>query len=195
MRRLVSFLSALMLLLPVFASAALYRYQDERGKAYFTNDYMAIPEEYHASVSVLAVQGVDTRAPSYPRGGEPERKKKYTHSLSSPLGSVKEAVGQGGAVSSGDKPGWLALHRSQLEIAGAIALALGGFLLVGKLASTMPRQLALIIKVALVAALGTYLLKANAERFASVIGQVKEQSNVTQKMIDTRSEAIKKQAE
>ncbi len=197
MKRFIGLLAVVSLLLvPVLVSAALYRYQDETGKAYVTGDYMNIPEQYHSSVTVVTTQGTDTRAPSY--GGQ--RKGKQTKSIpadSSPRSlSAEQPPGHGETTAPPEGGGsWLELHREQLKIAGAVVLAIAGFILVGKLVTFMPRQVALIIKFALVAALGTYLFKANAERFTAVIEQVKAASHLSQKMIDNRSDMIKKQAE
>ena len=189
----LSVLLLLMLFVPVLVSAAMYRYQDERGKFFVTGDYMSIPEQYHSSVTVVTTQGTDTRAPSYNKG---KHKNMSLPDASSQSQAAGQPLDHGEAVAPPAEGGsWLDLHQKQLTIAGAIVLSIVCFILVGKLVSTMPRQLARIIQFGLIAALGTYLFKANSERFTKVIEQVKDGSHLTQKLIDNRSEAIRKQAD
>jgi hypothetical protein len=83
-----------------------------------------------------------------------------------------------------------------LKVMGIIALLAGCFVVVGRIATALaPRSLAIIIKIAMLAAIGVFVTKGFSEKIADAFARIKEESSVAQKAVDKRSEKIQQQAE
>ena len=193
---------------PIGASAAFYRYYDENGGVSVTNDYQSIPERYRANVSVVSEKELENRARSRERQEREHdrallRQRQQPHQAA-PVQSVttepspasvsaqKEAAPP---VNNGNS-NWLSRQLPLLKVMGIIALLVGGFVVVGRLVSALaPRSLAIVIKIAMIAAIAVFLTKGFSEKIADAFARIKEESNVAQKAVDKRNEKIQQQAE
>lgn len=201
---------AILSLLPAVSSADFYRYYDESGGVNVTNDYKSIPERYRASVTVTTDKQLEKKARARDRQERSESGRvvqgqrlnqppqaapaqsvtaESSPSVSTPQKEAAPPVATG-------KTNWLSRQVPMLKVIGVMALLIAGFIVVGRVASSLaPRSLAIVIKIAMIAAIGVFLTKGFSEKIADAFAKIKEESGVAQKAVDKRSEKIQQQAE
>lgn len=201
---------AIISLLPAVSSADFYRYYDESGGVNVTNDYKSIPERYRASVTVTTDKQLEKKARARDRQERSESGRvvqgqrlnqppqaapaqsvtaESSPSVSTPQKEAAPPVATG-------KTNWLSRQVPMLKVIGVMALLIAGFIVVGRVASSLaPRSLAIVIKIAMIAAIGVFLTKGFSEKIAEAFAKIKEESGVAQKAVDKRSEKIQQQAE
>jgi hypothetical protein len=194
---------------PVCASASFYRYYDESGGVNVTNDLKSVPERYRATVTVVTEKELENKAKAREREERREnsraaQRQSQQPQKSSPVQSITTEPSptppaeQRGTASVPDKnsSSWLSRQLPLLKVMGIIALLVGGFVVVGRIATAVaPRSLAIIIKIAMLAAIGVFVTKGFSEKIADAFARIKEESSVAQKAVDKRSEKLQQQAE
>ena len=198
MKRLMVVVSLLLMAASsVFAASVLYRFQNEKGAFFVTDDYMSIPEQYHSTVTVVANGGTDTRYPAYSDRGKGNTKstpaalqgaseRKFI--VEQPPAATTPLAEPHGAVAPEGDGSWMSLHQAELKTAGIVVLAVVAFILLGKVLSAAPRLLSLVLKCVLAVGLATYLLKGNTDKLAKIFDRVKEEGNVVEKAAEKRRE-------
>lgn len=194
---------------PPCSSAAFYRYYDESGGVNVTNDVSSIPERYRANAVVVTGKELENKAKLREQQGRAEKstaaqspRQKIQNKL--PVQNITSesvvisAVGQVEPASAPKKnnESWLSRQLPMLKLMGLIALMVTGVIYAGKLVSAFaPRSLAIIIRVAMLAALAVYIFKGFSGKVVDAFSRIKDESGTAQKVVDTRSERIQKQAE
>lgn len=201
-------LVVLMSLFPVVASADFYRYYDENGGVNVTNDYKSIPERYRAGVTVTTDRQLEKkvqarerqernesgRAVQGPRQSRPLQQAAPTHSVATESAPATSIAQKEAAASKNG--GWLSRQIPMLKVMGVIGLLIAGFVVIGRVVSSLaPRSLAIVIKIAMIAAIGVFLTRGFSEKITDAFARIKEESAVAQKAVDKRSEKIQQQAE
>jgi len=196
----------LLLLSPLSASASFYRYYDDTGGVNVTNDYQSIPERYRAQATIIPEKGLEHRVtsrdkPEQPNSGHATQKQRQAVPVA-PLatGGAEPAAGYGTVRKEAADPpveqGWLARQLPLLKVMGIAVLLVCGFIVVGRVASALaPRSLAIVIKIAMLAAIAIFVTKGFADKVVDAFAHIKEASGVAQKAVDKRSEKIQQQAE
>lgn len=202
---------AFLSIFPAVSSADFYRYYDESGGVNVTNDYKSIPERYRASVTVTTDKQLEKKARARDRQERSENGRvvqgqrlnqppqqavpaqsvtaESSPSVSTPQKETAPPVATG-------KTNWLSRQVPMLKVIGVMALLIAGFIVVGRVASSLaPRSLAIVIKIAMIAAIGVFLTKGFSGKIADAFAKIKEESGVAQKAVDKRSEKIQQQAE
>jgi hypothetical protein len=209
--RLALLLVGLMSVVPVAATADFYRYYDENGGVNVTNDYKSIPERYRASVTVTTDKQLEKKALARERqerseSGRPaqaQRQSRVPQQATSAQSAPTEAAPPASTVqkepahsATAGKSGWLSRQLPMLKVMGVIGLLVAGFVVIGRVVSSLaPRSLAIVIKIAMIAAIGVFLTKGFSEKIADAFARIKDESAVAQKAVDKRSEKIQQQAE
>lgn len=194
-------------LFPAVASADFYRYYDENGGVNVTNNYKSIPERYRARVVVTTDKQLEKQVKAR------ERQDQAGHGAAAQRQRAQQQPGQGAPVQSAapeqslasaarkEVPpaadtSWLSRQIPMLKVMGVIGLLMAGFVVVGRVVSSLaPRSLAIVIKIAMIAAIGVFLTKGFSGKITEAFARIKEESAVAQKAVDKRSEKIQQQAE
>lgn len=192
---------------PVCASASFYRYYDESGGVNVTNDFKSIPERYRSNVTVITEKELENKAKARERqekaemgrGAQGQRRQQGApvQSVTGQQSPAPEPEQKGAATAAvRGEAGWLSRQLPMLKVMGVLALLVAGFVVAGRFVSALaPRSLAIVIKVAMLAAIGVYLTKGFSEKITDAFARIKEESSVAQKAVDKRSEKIQQQAE
>ena len=194
---------------PVVAFADFYRYYDENGGVNITNDYKSIPERHRASVTVTTDKQLVKKAQARKRqelsgNGRTGQEQRPPQLQSSPGLSIpqespavsSQTLKESKAPPDKNSSSWLSRQLPLLKVMGIIALLVVGFVVASRLASALaPRSLAIVIKFAMLAAIGVFVTKGFSEKIADAFARIKDESNIAQKAVDKRSEKIQQQAE
>ena len=191
--------------IPFNAAADFYKYYDESGSVNITNDYKSIPEKYRVNVIVVKEKELEERAKKRERqersdSGASSQKQRANPQTSAPIQSLPVETASGAtstkaelATSSTQPNGWLDRQLPLLKIIGLIALMVTAFVVIGRLVSSFaPRPLAIIIRIAMLAAMMSFLVKGYSEKISDAFSRIKDEANVAQKAVDKRSDKIQK---
>jgi hypothetical protein len=207
--RLALLLVVLLTLFAAVASAEFYRYYDENGGVNVTNDYKSIPERYRAGVTVTTDKQLEKKVQARERqerreSGRSAQAQRQAPQQAAPAQSVTtEAAPPASAAqkesapsATAGKSNWLSRQLPMLKVMVVIGLLVAGFVVIGRFVSSLaPRSLAIVIKIAMIAAIGVFLTKGFSEKIADAFARIKDESAVAQKAVDKRSEKIQQQAE
>lgn len=193
-------------LFPAVASADFYRYYDENGGVNVTNDYKSIPERYRARVVVTTDKQLEKQVKARERqdqaghGAAAQRQRSQQPGQGAPVQSAAPEQSPASAARKEVPPiadtNWLSRQLPMLKVMGVIGLLMAGFVVVGRVVSSLaPRSLAIVIKIAMIAAIGVFLTKGFSGKITEAFARIKEGSAVAQKAVDKRSEKIQQQAE